>query len=71
MANETEISAAPWALRLGKGLYLLTFFTYVMWWVGSRLSCRSVDQRSTANLFYDYVLHHMVMAVRTAALQII
>ena len=24
-ANETEISAAPWALRLGKGLY----FTYL------------------------------------------
>jgi len=23
--NETEISAAPWALRLGKGLYLLTY----------------------------------------------
>jgi len=24
-ANETEISAAPWALRLGKGLYI--FYT--------------------------------------------
>jgi len=26
-ANETEISAAPWALRLGKGLY----FYYMLW----------------------------------------
>ena len=24
-ANETEISAAPWALRLGKGLKYFTF----------------------------------------------
>jgi len=24
-ANDTEISAAPWALELGKGLYLLLY----------------------------------------------
>jgi len=28
-ANETEISAAPWALRLGKGLYF-TFTGYLL-----------------------------------------
>ena len=25
-AKETEISAAPWALRLGKGLYFILFY---------------------------------------------
>ena len=29
-ANETEISAAPWALRLGKGLLLLLIVSSIM-----------------------------------------
>jgi len=38
-ANETEISAAPWALRLGKGLFISVLITVTHCYLA--LNCHS------------------------------
>jgi len=66
-ANDTEISAAPWTLRLGKGLYFYSNSPLVLLARGAQTArCRWLLQRTARGSVYTQSIYRVCMYTCTS-----